>query len=356
MNLFKNNKKININTKYSPQLDHIRAVAAFMVFSWHFAHFNNFHRVTPDIYLFPISLLSEGHTGVVLFMTLSGYLFSKIFENKKINFIYFYLNRLLRLIPLLVITLIVSLALSNQLYLFTFFKKFIRGFYQNWGDAAWSISVEIKYYYLLPLILFFLNKDKRYLFVIIFLSILLNIFLFLQKNAFQHYAYLSIIGHLNEFLLGMLSYRYRNYIKNRKKELLLTSLIFMIFYYNFESNGGYYDIPRDAKIWIILPTIQGFFYAFLISFYDNNNFKFLKTQKSFFLAKIGLFSYSIYLWHFMFVFKIPEVINDHLIKLDSLYLTLLFSLPCFMATALLCSISYYALEKPWLKLRKKYAF
>jgi len=30
MNLFKNNKKININTKYSPQLDHIRAVAAFM--------------------------------------------------------------------------------------------------------------------------------------------------------------------------------------------------------------------------------------------------------------------------------------------------------------------------------------
>ena len=49
MNLFKNNKKININTKYSPQLDHIRAVAAFMVFSWHFTTFNNFHRVTPDI-------------------------------------------------------------------------------------------------------------------------------------------------------------------------------------------------------------------------------------------------------------------------------------------------------------------
>ena len=83
MNLFKNNKKININTKYSPQLDHIRAVAAFMVFSWHFTTFNNFHRVTPDIYLFPISLLTEGHTGVVLFMTLSGYLFSKYLKIKK---------------------------------------------------------------------------------------------------------------------------------------------------------------------------------------------------------------------------------------------------------------------------------
>jgi len=358
MNIFKNNKKININVKYSPQLDHIRAVAAFMVFTWHFIHFNNFHRVTPDIFLFPISLLTEGHTGVVLFMTLSGYLFSKIFENKKINFLYFYLNRLLRLIPLIVITLIVNLFLSNQLDLITFFKEFTEGFYQRWYGAAWSISVELKYYYLLPLILFFLNKEKRYIFVIIFFSIILNILIFLKKNTFQLYAYFSIAGHLNEFLLGMLAYRYRNYIKNRKKELLFTSLIFMIFYYNFESNGGFYDLPRDAKIWIILPSIQGFFYAFLICFYDNNNFNFLKTKKSFFLAKIGLFSYSIYLWHYIFIFKLkmPELVNNYIIKLDGFYLTLFFSLPCFMLTALLCSISYYILEKPWLKLRKKYAF
>jgi peptidoglycan/LPS O-acetylase OafA/YrhL len=354
MNLFKNNKKININTKYSPQLDHIRAVAAFMVFAWHFIHFNNFHRVTPDMFLFPISILTEGHTGVVLFMTLSGYLFSKIFENNKINFIYFYLNRFLRLIPLLVIIILVNLILSNELSLFKFLKVFIRGFTDNWSYGAWSVSVEFKYYYLLPLILFFLNKNQKYLFLIIFFSIIVNIFIFLKKNSIQHYAYFSIIGHLNEFLLGMLSYRYRNYIKNRKKELLLATIFFLVFFYNFEKNGGFYDSGINTAIWIILPSIQGFFYAFLISFYDNNNFKFLKTKKSFFLAKIGLFSYSIYLWHFIFVFEMPKLINNHVINIDNLYLVLIFSLPCFILITLLSGISYYIVEKPWLRLRKKY--
>jgi hypothetical protein len=355
-NLFINDKKININIEYSPQLDHVRAVAAFIVFTWHFIHFHDFHRVTPNIFLFPLSILTEGHTGVTLFMTLSGYLFSKIFENKKINFKYFYFNRLLRLIPLLVIIILANLALSNQLDLFKFLNEFIKGFYKTWSYGAWSISVEMKYYYLLPLIIFFLNKDKKYLFLIIIFSIILNIIFFIKNNTFRDYAYWKIIGHLNEFLLGMLSYRYRNFIKNRKKELLFTLFFFLIFYYNFEKKGGFYDSPLDAKIWIILPTIQGLVYAFIITFYDNNNFNFLKTKISFFLAKIGLFSYSIYLWHFMFVFKMPELINNHIIKLDNLYLALLFSIPCFALTALLGGISYYTFEKPWLKLRKKYAF
>jgi peptidoglycan/LPS O-acetylase OafA/YrhL len=368
INFFFDYKEININTKYSPQLDHVRAVAAFMVFAWHFLHFNNFHRVTPDILLFPISILTEGHTGVVLFMTLSGYLFSKIFENKKINLKYFYLNRMIRLIPLLVIIIIINLILSNQLDLLLFLKKFIKGFFLNWGYGAWSVSVELKYYYFLPLILLFLNKHKNYLFLIIFFSIIINFiiftiiekeiisnsFVFLKKYDFKHFSYYSIIGHLNEFLLGMLSYRYRNNIKNCKKELIFASFIYLIFYYNFESNGGFYDSSKDSKIWIILPSIQGFFYAFLISFYDNNNFNFLKTKKSFFIAKIGLFSYSIYLWHFLFVFKMPELINNNIIKLSNLYLTLFFSIPCFILVALFGGASYYIFEKPWFKLKKKY--
>lgn len=101
-------------------------------------------------------------------MTLSGYLFSKIFEDKKIIFRYFYLNRLLRLIPLLIIIIIVNLTLNNELSLIKFLKKLISSFYQNWDYGAWSVSVEFKYYYLIPFILYFLNKDKKNLFLIIF--------------------------------------------------------------------------------------------------------------------------------------------------------------------------------------------
>jgi hypothetical protein len=57
---------------------------------------------------------------------------------------------------------------------------------------------------------------------------------------------------------------------------------------------------------------------------------------------------------FIFVFEMPKLIDNYIIKLDNLYLTLIVSLPCFILITLLSAISYYILEKPWLKLRKRY--
>lgn len=55
-------------------LDHVRALAAFMVFAWHFTQAANGYPVPFEYVpaLFPFSLLDAGHTGVALFMTLSG--------------------------------------------------------------------------------------------------------------------------------------------------------------------------------------------------------------------------------------------------------------------------------------------
>ena len=49
-------------------LDHIRALAALMVFTWHFTHGSTGFPVTFDYSpsLFPLSFLDEGHTGVAL--------------------------------------------------------------------------------------------------------------------------------------------------------------------------------------------------------------------------------------------------------------------------------------------------
>ncbi|MCI2282221.1 acyltransferase family protein [Colwellia sp. MSW7] len=91
--------------KYFIGLDHIRAFACFMVFTWHFIHINNGQLSEPPI--FPFSLLTEGHTGVALFMVLSGYLFSKLLSGKKIIFKEFVWNRFLRLAPLLLVVIII---------------------------------------------------------------------------------------------------------------------------------------------------------------------------------------------------------------------------------------------------------
>src|SRR5258706_3629816 len=98
-------------------LDHVRAVPIFMVFAWHFTHARNGYPVPFDYVpaLFPFSVLDEGHTGVALFMSLSGYLFAKLLDGKSIDYRRFLLDRALRLLPPLAVGLLkVGLAqLSN---------------------------------------------------------------------------------------------------------------------------------------------------------------------------------------------------------------------------------------------------
>ena len=80
-------------------LDHIRALAAFLVFTWHFTHTTNgspvSFRYVPALFVF--APLDEGHTGVSLFMTLSGYLFAKLLAGRQIDYSAFLWNRILRL-------------------------------------------------------------------------------------------------------------------------------------------------------------------------------------------------------------------------------------------------------------------
>jgi peptidoglycan/LPS O-acetylase OafA/YrhL len=80
-------------------LDHLRALAAFLVFAWHFLHSTNGVPVpfegAPSI--FPFAIFDEGHTGVALFMVLSGYLFAKLLEGKEIYYGAFFWNRFIRL-------------------------------------------------------------------------------------------------------------------------------------------------------------------------------------------------------------------------------------------------------------------
>ena len=59
--------------KYFAKLDHVRAFAAYLVFVWHFTHLTaQFPVPAAASPYFPFALLEEGHTGVALFMTLSG--------------------------------------------------------------------------------------------------------------------------------------------------------------------------------------------------------------------------------------------------------------------------------------------
>lgn len=73
------------SNQYFIGLDHIRALAAYLVFCWHFLHWSKGSPIpfSYDAYVPFLSLVNEGHIGVSIFMVLSGYLFAKILNNKK---------------------------------------------------------------------------------------------------------------------------------------------------------------------------------------------------------------------------------------------------------------------------------
>lgn len=83
-------------------LDHLRALAAFLVVAWHFLHFSDGTPVTFEgaPAAFPLALANEGHIGVALFMVLSGYLFAKLLDGKAIDYPTFFWNRFIHLAPM----------------------------------------------------------------------------------------------------------------------------------------------------------------------------------------------------------------------------------------------------------------
>jgi len=342
-------------------LDHVRALAAFMVFAWHFTHAGNGYLVPFDYVpaLFPFSILDEGHTGVALFMTLSGYLFTKLLSGKSIDYRAFIWNRALRLLPLLVVVILIvgiTKFVSGQ-SLSSFAYSIVEGaLLPTLPNGGWSITVEFHYYLILPLLLWMLTKSKLWPLSIIIVAIALRVFLYHEIGEIQSLAYSTIVGRIDQFALGMLVYQFRSHLTNRHLVALPTIMAFMIIYWYFDSQGGFYQnpsYPSPSPFWIFLPTLEGIAYAISIAWYDNS-FSHSASGLSGFIGRIGEYSYSIYLLHFFVVFRAAKVVNGHIMHISNFYLACVWSLIFFVLMILPGYVSFRFIEAPFLKLRRRY--
>ena len=348
-------------------LDHIRALAAFMVFSWHFmlggGPAGGLGTPVPYSYmpdLFFLSIFDEGHTGVALFMTLSGYLFAKLLDGKQIAYKAFLWNRALRLVPLLVVVSAIFL-LKKHLEGEDFFYHFIRiisGVVRTTlPNGGWSITVEFHFYLILPIILYFSRVWLVFLFFAILSFILFRYFLHDLLGTIQSISYGTIIGRIDQFVLGIAAFQFRSYIKGRHTFVVAALIAFFYFYWYFDKSGGFYFYeslyPTTGSIWVYITTIEGFAYAILIAWYDQS---FVHSENNFsrFIARIGTYSYSIYLLHLFFTFELSSFIHDYVIDISNFYMALTASIICFFAILPICHLSYRYIELPFLSLRKPY--
>jgi peptidoglycan/LPS O-acetylase OafA/YrhL len=343
--------------EYYPALDHVRAVAALMVFAWHFCHYQNVH-ASPPLGV-PFTFFTEGHTGVALFMTLSGYLFAKLLDGRRIAYLPFFWNRALRLLPLLLVVL--ALNALDMWRSGTLDWRYVKSL--AWGivlptlpNGAWSVVVEFHYYLLLPLILWVGNKSRWAPLAFLGLGMALRVATYFWLGEAQQLAYLTLMGRIDQFVLGMLAFWFRDRFAGRDRLAMLVGGGFLLFWYWFDLQGGFYGpegYPSRSPLWIVLTTIEGLAYSILIAWYDGSR-TMVQGRLSHYLALIGTYSYSIYLLHYFFVFKMPSLINQHLFELSTPYHVVAMVVPCFLLLMPVYYLSYRFIESPFLRFRKRY--
>lgn len=344
---------------YYEKLDHIRALAAFLVFTWHFVHRNN---VIPTYFVpafGPLSIFEEGHTGVALFMTLSGYLFAKLIDRKEIDYVAFLWNRLIRLGPLLMLVLLVAYAIriKNGLPPVDALTQFLSGFVTpDWPNGGWSIAVELHFYLILPFLLKHIRRNAYVALYFVVAVIAARYVLYAYLGQIQNLAYSTIVGRIDQFALGIFAFYAGRQREANTPVFLLSATVFVMFIYAFNYHGGAYDgvsSPSPDPIYIIFPVVEGAFYSGLIWYYDNVRWAAPKSVSRA-LSFVGKISYSIYLLHFFVVFRLSEAFVRHVDPQPSYGVMLLASLIAFILTLPIAWISYRYVENAFMRFRTRY--
>lgn len=345
-------------------LDHVRALAALLVFIWHFAHGSAGYPVpfeyVPPFPAFFMAVLDEGHTGVALFMALSGYLFARLLDNKPIHYGWFLWNRAIRLLPLLALVIAMAgcIALWQGQDMSAFWRSVRDGWYlPTLPNGGWSITVEFHYYLVLPLLLWLLRRSRWLPLCVVALAMGLRYALWVRHGEVQTLAYATLLGRMDQFVLGMLAFHFRELWVGRHLRTWGLLAAFALFYWYFDGKGGFYLNPRFPSgdwLWVVLPTIEGLAWGALIAWYDGSFTHAGRSKLSRAIAAAGAYSYSIYLLHFFIVFHMARLIHQHVADLSS------FPVACAWAFAGFCCMvpighaSYRLIEAPCLALRRRY--
>ena len=295
------------NSLYRYEIDGLRAIAVLSVI---INHFNK-------------DILPSGYLGVDIFFVISGYVITASLirrENKSFSdyIISFYERRIKRIIPLLTIFVVITsiiicffnpfpifnlrtgfaslFGLSNILLFISSDGYFTPSSNLNPFTHTWSLSVEEQFYLFYPLLVWFTgysrNKKNSYLFLSIILLILsiasLSLFVYYYPKN-QNAAYFLMPNRFWEMSAGCLTFiavskkfKIIEYLKNLNSNYIFILLISSLF------------IPLKSAIFATLAVVlltnltmisiksEDFIYGFLTNKY---------------ILKIGLLSYSLYLWH-----------------------------------------------------------
>jgi peptidoglycan/LPS O-acetylase OafA/YrhL len=173
---------------FFPALTGYRAIAAWMIFVFHFMPFRN-----PSYPDFAKRAVSTFHIGVEMFFVLSGFLITyRYFNERPINFKKFMVNRVARIYPmyflLTALFFVIYYFQSNiwntektieAILSFTMTKALFSKYYFAGIAQGWTLTLEEMFYITAPFYFILIRKNKWFL-------LLLPIFLFASGNFLKN--------------------------------------------------------------------------------------------------------------------------------------------------------------------------
>lgn len=346
---------------YEPALDGLRGIAILVVMAF------NGH----------LLWMEGGFVGVDIFFVLSGFLITSILvqgykRNSSIGLKQFYYRRALRLLPALFV--LVLFCIGYALLLQPVDKAFetLKGvlytmFYvANWAQVppnspgigplshAWSLSVEEQFYIIWPLLLMGVLRLKSkglalaVLSSIIAISVICSVLLWYAKVSYFR-MYFGSDTRAHELLIGCVaaliltwgtirqSIRFQQTF-HTAAAISFAGILLAIFLvrYNtaFVYNGGFTLVALGTAI-VILDLLL--FPSLLSRFFEIAP-----------LVWIGKISYGLYLWHYP-IFEASRRFFEGWMN------PILDEVLGVVGTFLVATASYYFIERPFLKLSRRYS-
>ena len=356
---------------YLSRLDHLRFLAASLVVLFHFFHFTHGDLKSGNPL---ISLVDEGHTGIALFMVISGFIFTVIAGDKDIHYAGFIRNRIIRIYPLLIV------AACLQLFVSTYNDHRNYGFLQLLGwlmpfrsetiglspyfQQMWTMWVELQFYLLFPfLMLFARHYGSRYLWGVLGLMFVLRALVFAASGEVRYIAYETLFGRLDQFVVGMLLGRIwvakdNSQVANSFHIMWLPAAAALVLtgLHLFSLNVGFAEIK--SPVWVVWPLIEGGMWGCFVWVYLQVRWPgpvALKSALDRGVAALGAVSFSTYVFHNLVLAAYTKhggiVHFTGIDTFDNILTGMVVVIPLVL---LMSAITYHLIEKPFLSMRRSY--